>query len=188
MLCVIYRMQTGLFRLDWWSVTTPFVSVKSFYIYSGYMFLGPLLEPGRVHWQRSQRIWLRMSVWLQWKSHIWWHVYLLYHFAPLHFFVYSCQLSVSFSACGEFRWHYPVQVQCCFMSTETIGTFRVGEPRMATSTFTHLLGSDYSFTAVHFMSITAQFLGAVSKSWIAYAPCHIACAVCLVKSYSYDKK
>ena len=98
------------------------------------------------------------------------------------------QLPVSFSACGEFRWHYPVQVQCCFMSTETIGTFRDGEPRMATLTFTQLLGSDYSFTAVHFMSIMAQFLGAVSKSWIAYAPCHIACAVCLVKSYSYDKK
>ena len=34
-----------------------------------------------------------------------------------------------------------VRVQCCFTSTETIRTIRVGEPRTATSSFTQLLGS-----------------------------------------------
>ena len=34
-----------------------------------------------------------------------------------------------------------VQVQYCFTSLETIRTIRVGEPRMATSTFTQLLSS-----------------------------------------------
>ena len=34
-----------------------------------------------------------------------------------------------------------VQVQCCFMSTETVRTIRDREPRTATSTFTQLLSS-----------------------------------------------
>ena len=34
-----------------------------------------------------------------------------------------------------------LRVQCCFTSTETIRTIRDGEPRTATSTFTHLLNS-----------------------------------------------
>ena len=34
-----------------------------------------------------------------------------------------------------------VKVQCCFRSTETIRTFRDGELRTATSTFTQLLSS-----------------------------------------------
>ena len=37
-----------------------------------------------------------------------------------------------------------VQVQCCFFtSTETVRTIRDGEPRTATSTFTHLLSSGH---------------------------------------------
>ena len=35
-----------------------------------------------------------------------------------------------------------VQIQCCFKSTETVGTIRDGEPRTSTSTFTQLLSSD----------------------------------------------
>ena len=34
-----------------------------------------------------------------------------------------------------------VRIQCCFTSTETVRTVRDGEPRTATSTFTHLLSS-----------------------------------------------
>ena len=34
------------------------------------------------------------------------------------------------------------QVRCCFMSTETVRTIRDREARMATSTFTQLLGSE----------------------------------------------
>ena len=42
-----------------------------------------------------------------------------------------------------------VQVRCCFTSTETIRTIRIGEPRTSTSTFTQLLISDCqcSFTS-----------------------------------------
>ena len=57
------------------------------------------------------------------------------------------------SSCELFQLHLPlqtspglwdpaVQVQSCFTSTETLQTIRGGEPRMATSTFTQLLGSE----------------------------------------------
>ena len=35
-----------------------------------------------------------------------------------------------------------VLVECCFTSTETVGLFRDGEPRTATSTLTQLLSSE----------------------------------------------
>ena len=42
-----------------------------------------------------------------------------------------------------------LQVQCRFTSTQTIGTIRDGEPRMATSTFTQLLSSSFMLLYVH---------------------------------------
>ena len=42
------------------------------------------------------------------------------------------------------RYQPFVSFQCCFTSTETIKLIRDGKSRTATSTFTQLLGSDYS--------------------------------------------
>ena len=38
-------------------------------------------------------------------------------------------------------------VQCCFTSTETVGTFRDGELRTSTSIFTQLLSSGFELSA-----------------------------------------
>ena len=46
----------------------------------------------------------------------------------------------------------PVQVQCCFTSTETIRTIRDAEPRTSTSTVTQLLSS-----VIHVVQLNVAF-------------------------------
>ena len=59
----------------------------------------------------------------------------------------------SLSARGFAALTVHAQVQCCFTSTETIRPVKDGEPRMATSTFTQLLGSYYYACQVERLSV-----------------------------------
>ena len=57
--------------------------------------------------------------------------------------LHSCSLFLTTR--WVFEQFLPSSVQCCFTSTETVGTIRDREPRTATSTLTQLLSSDDSY-------------------------------------------
>ena len=57
-------------------------------------------------------------------------------------------------------WHFLKSFQCCCTSTETTRLIRDGEPRTATSTFTHVLSSD-SLSAELILFLTRSCAGSI---------------------------